>query len=334
MTAGSFHIGDKVTLSINSALRDLIKANHTATHLLQAALRKILGDHIVQKGSYIDNERLRFDFSHNGAISPDDLKSVERFINRIIEFNFPVYCETMPKQAAINTGATALFGEKYEDTVRTIRIVHPEKESISFELCGGTHVKSTGEIGLFKIISEASIGAGIRRIEAITKPINILKYIEQKEQLLEEAAAKLKCSITDIPERIDSLMAGLKKINQELHNQKCRYAFSQMKKVQNTKEDVFTFIVEDFSVEELRLFNDFARAKQKEGIFIILSKNSENKMSIVVSTGDNSNIKASEIIKPGLEILQGRGGGKAALAQGGGLGHNTEAVIQAICEAL
>ncbi len=333
MVSGVLKIGDEVDLSIDVSRRAKIKANHTATHLLQATLRNVLGNHVVQRGSYIDDKRLRFDFAHNGAISSEDLKQIEQIVNSAILNDYPVRCEEMPKQSAIEAGATALFGEKYEDVVRTVKIDNGEHGVISFELCGGTHVSSTGKIGLFKIISEGSVGAGIRRIEAITRRA-ILEYVTQKEAVLNEVATKLKCTNTEICDRVDSLLADLKKTNQELQNQKYQQAFSQMKKIQNANTELFTAVVEDFSVADLRAFNDYARSKQKDGIFVILSKNPENKMSIVVSVAGNASVKASETIKPGLAVLGGRGGGSATFAQGGGNGHDTEAVIKAICEAL
>lgn len=333
MVSGELKLGDEVDLSIDVSRRAKIKANHTATHLLQAVLRNAFGDHVVQRGSYIDDKRLRFDFAHNSAISSEDLRLIEQIVNSAILNDYPVRCEEMPKQAAIDAGATALFGEKYEDVVRTVKIDNGEHGVISFELCGGTHVSSTGRIGLFKIISEGSVGAGIRRIEAITRE-SVLEYIAQKEAVLNEVATKLKCTATEISDRVDSLLVDLKKINQELQNQKYQQAFSQVKKVQKTSSELFTAVVEDFSVADLRAFNDYARSKQKDGVFVILSKNPENKMSIVVSVAGNASVKASEIIKPGLAILGGRGGGSATFAQGGGNGHDTEAVIKAICEAL
>lgn len=324
--SGIIKVFENAKLSIDKERRNKIRANHTATHLLQAALRQVLGTHVTQRGSYLDDERLRFDFSHNSAIEKEDLEKIEDIVNKNILADLPVACEEMSKNDAINSGATALFGEKYEDVVRTVKISEKDKV-VSFELCGGTHAFSTGRIGLFKILSESSIGSGIRRIEAITGN-KIIEHLRDEEKILENSAAKLKCKISDISEKLGDTLQDLKQRTQEIQNAKMQLAFSELKQTQKGESIVYSAIVKNFSIPELRSLNDFIRNKNKEGIVVILSKNPENKISIAVGVSNNlqKTYNADQIIKCGLEILKGKGGGNANFAQGAGVGNAEEAL--------
>jgi alanyl-tRNA synthetase len=289
-------------------------ANHTATHLLQAALRSILGEHVVQRGSSLNENRLRLDFSHNSAISASDLSKIEGMVNEWILQDLDVTCKIMPKNEAISAGAMALFGEKYGDFVRTVRVGDGE----SFELCGGTHVPSTGKIGMFKILSESSIGSGIRRIEAITGR-KVLEYLGEIEKSLDQLSGKLKCTKSEVTSKVDDVLVKLKRQNQEISVYRQKSALEKMQTTVKNGVSVYSLTISDFSVDELRPLNDAIGSKNPSGVIIILNQ-SEGKISLLVSVAKDLQNKynAEQILKIGLEPLKGSGGGGAALAQGGG----------------
>ncbi len=328
--SGEINVFDNAKMNIDGERRLKIRANHTATHLLQAALRQVLGDHITQRGSSLNEERLRFDFSNNGAVSKNDLKKVEKIVNETILKNCPVVCREMFKSEAINAGAMALFGEKYEDVVRTVKIADGENV-ISFELCGGTHAFSTGRIGLFKIVSETSIGSGIRRIEAITG-CEIVKDIHDKDDILNDVATKLKCNISEISEKVTDLLLDLKKKSHKIQDGKNLLAFSKLKQIEKNNVTIYTVTVENFSIQDMRSLNDYIKNKQKDGIIIILNRNNNSQSTVVVSVSPNLQkiYNAEAIIKFGLAELNGKGGGSAQFAQGAGSG-NIEAALAAMC---
>lgn len=331
--SGEIDIFDNAKMSLAIERRMKIRANHTATHLLQAALRKVLGDHVAQRGSFLNEERLRFDFSNNSAVSKDDLLKIEKIVNEAILKDLPVDCKEMSKNEAIDAGATALFGEKYEDIVRTVRILDGKK-TVSFELCGGTHAFSTGRIGLFKIVSEASIGSGIRRIEAITG-FEVMRDLHMKEDILTDVAIELKCNVSEISERVNNMIVDLKKKSQEIQNGRNLLAFSKIKQIQKNDVTVFSVIVENFSVQDLRSLNDYIKNKHKKGIVIILSQNDKNQVAVVVSVSPDLQkvYNAGSIIKFGLTELNGKGGGSPLFAQGAGCG-NVEAALVAMCNSI
>ncbi|MBO6055893.1 MAG: alanine--tRNA ligase [Alphaproteobacteria bacterium] len=329
--SGEINVFDNAKMNIDSERRLKIRANHTATHLLQSALRQVLGDHVAQRGSFLNEERLRFDFSNNSAVSKNDLRKIEKIVNQAIMKDLTVVCREMSKNEAINAGATALFGEKYEDIVRTVKIADGET-TVSFELCGGTHAFSTGQIGLFKIISEASIGSGIRRIEAITG-CEVMKDLHEKEDILTEISTKLKCNISEISERVTDLLADLKKKSQEIQNGRNLLAFSKLQQIQRNDVTVYSVMVENFSVQDLRALNDYIKNRHKDGIIVILSRNENNQSTVVVSVSPDLQkvYNAGTIIKFGLAELNGKGGGSALFAQGAGSG-DIEAALKAMCE--
>lgn len=329
--SGEINVFDNAKMNIDSERRLKIRANHTATHLLQSALRQVLGDHVAQRGSFLNEERLRFDFSNNSAVSKNDLRKIEKIVNQAIMKDLTVVCREMSKNEAINAGATALFGEKYEDIVRTVKIADGET-TVSFELCGGTHAFSTGQIGLFKIISEASIGSGIRRIEAITG-CEVMKDLHEKEDILTEISTKLKCNISEISERVTDLLADLKKKSQEIQNGRNLLAFSKLQQIQRNDVTVYSVMVENFSVQDLRALNDYIKNRHKDGIIVILSRNENNQSTVVVSVSPDLQkvYSAGVIIKFGLAELNGKGGGSALFAQGAGSG-DIEAALKAMCE--
>ncbi|MDR1375770.1 MAG: alanine--tRNA ligase [Holosporaceae bacterium] len=314
LISGNLKIHDEAHLKIDYARRQKIMANHTATHLLQAALRSALGDHVVQRGSSLNENRLRLDFSHGSAISPDNLLKIEAMVNEWIFQNLDVVSKTMPKNDAIAAGAMALFGEKYSDFVRTVRVGNGE----SFELCGGTHVSATGKIGVFKILSEASIGSGIRRIEALTGR-KALEYFEEIEESINKLSEKLKCGKSEVVLKVDDLLGKLKQKNHEISIYKQNFALEKMQVTAKNGLTICSLTVSDFSVDELRSLNDVIRSKDPSAIVIILGQN-DDKISLLVSVGKDlqNRYNAGQILKVGLGPLNGNGGGSAALAQGGG----------------
>ncbi|GHT90630.1 alanine--tRNA ligase [Alphaproteobacteria bacterium] len=322
LSSGNISVLDEVLLEIDGRRRENIRANHTATHLLHAALKEVLGDHVAQRGSSLNDERLRFDFSHNSAISPEDLSEVEALVNAWI-FQSPLISTlVLSKKEAIDAGATALFGEKYGKSVRTVRIFSKEtSEDISFELCGGTHVTNTSEIGLFKILSETSIGSGIRRIEAITGE-NTLNYLNNLEELLSSSSQQLKCTPQELPQKISDLTTELKKKNQEIANNKVKAAINGLAIVEKSGVKILSALLDDHSMEDLRMLSDAIKAKHPtNAICILISRDSNaDKASVVVSVSSDLQGKynAGNILKKGVEILGGKGGGGAAFAQGGG----------------
>ncbi len=327
LISGCIDAFDNAKMQIDKERRSKIRANHTATHLLQAALKKVLGDHIAQRGSALNDERLRFDFYHNSAVSSGDLRKIESLVNDFILQNSPVTCQTMTKDEAIRAGATALFGEKYEDIVRAIKIEN-ENVIISFELCGGTHAFSTGNIGLFKIVSESSIGSGLRRIEAITGE-KVIEKLNKIEDDINKISSDLKCNAEEIPMKIADLQQELKKKSQEIQNYRQQNAFNYLQHFTQNEANVFCTIIKDFSVKDLRSFNDYIRNKYKSGIVILLS-NFENKINIAVSVSSDLTQKysAKEIINAGLQILNGHGGGNKEFAQGAGIKGNSEEALE------
>ena len=208
---GTLKVGDAVTAKVDAARRHAIMRNHTAAHLLQKALREVLGDHVHQAGSYEDDERVRFDFTHFSAVTPQQLEQVERIVNEKILQALPVSVKVMPLEEAKKMGAMALFGEKYGDTVRVV-----DASGWSTEFCGGTHVKNTAEVGCFKVLSEASVAAGIRRIEGTTG-WGVLKLLEEKTDVIAQVAGTLKVSnVRDLPARAAAVAGEVKALQKEL----------------------------------------------------------------------------------------------------------------------
>ena len=207
-------MGDSVLAAIDVDRRELIRRNHTATHLLDAALKQVLGDHVNQAGSQLDDHRLRFDFTHFEAVSTDELARIEDIVNREIFAAKPVVTRVMGIDEARASGAVALFGEKYGDVVRVVS-VGEEERPFSRELCGGTHARNTAEIGLFRIVSESSTGSNVRRIEAVTS-MGAMKYLEEKERMLTLAASALKCRDDEVVDRVAALQQSLHDANQKL----------------------------------------------------------------------------------------------------------------------
>lgn len=329
VNTGTLSIEDGVQMIVDHARRSAIRANHSATHLLHEALRETLGDHVAQKGSLQDEGRTRFDISHPHAVTAEQLREVEAKVNEEIRANTEVVTRVMPLEEARESGAMALFGEKYDDEVRVVSMGTQEEgqnKPYSVELCGGTHVKRTGDIGLLKIISESAVSAGIRRIEAMTGK-NAMRYLESQEQRLVGAAHLLKVPSEDVQSRVETLLQDKKKLEQEVSNLRKQLATGggsssndDVKEINGVK--FIGKILPDFPAKDLKGMADDMKKKIGSGVVALIATDSENaKASIVVAvTSDlTDKINAVDLVKCGAEALGGKGGGgRPDMAQAGG----------------
>lgn len=319
MTKGMFQEGDTVTLSVCGRNRALTCKNHSATHLLQKALRMVLGDHVEQAGSFVDAGRLRFDFTHFSAMTAEEIKKTEALVNEQIQASLPVVTEIMTLEEAKKTGAMALFGEKYGDKVRVV-----EMGDFSTELCGGTHVANTGSIASFKILSETGIAAGVRRIEALTSE-GLMKHYEGVEKELTEAAKAAKTTPAALTSRIESLLEELKALHAENEKLKSKMAkdalgdvMSQVKEVNGVK--VLAAKVPDVDMNGLRNLGDQLKDKLGEGVVVIASvlEGKVNLMATVTEGAQKKGAHAGNLIKAIAGCVGGGGGGRPNMAQAGG----------------
>ena len=332
VTKGMVKVGDVVTLEIDKEKRALSGRNHSATHLLQKALRTVLGTHVEQAGSYVDEHRLRFDFTHFSAMTPEELEKVEQIVNEQIRAHLPVKVENMPIEEAKKTGAAALFGEKYGDIVRVVSM-----GDFSIEFCGGTHVDNTGVIGAFKIISETGVAAGVRRIEALTSD-GLLAYYEETEKKLEEAAKILKTTPDQLAEKLTHLLAENKALKSELESAKSQMAQSALGDVMDQVVEVkgVKFLAAHISgveMNELRELGDQMKEKLGEGV-IILASDVNGKVNLIAAATDGAMAKgahAGKLIKEVAAVVGGGGGGRPNMAQAGG--KNPAGVDAALAEA-
>jgi alanyl-tRNA synthetase len=315
---GAIRINDAVKLTVTSPLRMATARNHTATHLLQTALRKVLGDHIKQAGSLVMPDRLRFDFTHFSAMTADEIRQVEALVNDFIMINDQVSTKQMAINEAVEAGATALFDEKYGDTVRVVRV-----GDVSMELCGGTHVRAAGDIGLFKIVSEAGIAAGVRRIEALTGA-GALAFIRQLEDEQRAMAALLKAESGNPLDRLEKLLVRHKDLQREIETLQGRLnaaasgdLLAQTTEVNGVKLLSVLVSVED--VKGLRDLSDTLKDRLGEGV-IVLGAEISGKANLLVAVSKelSSRIKAGDIIRKLAPVVGGSGGGKPELAQAGG----------------
>ncbi len=318
LVKGTFKIGDKVNAQVDPELRSRIACNHSATHLLHAALRNILGEHVQQKGSLVDSEKLRFDFPHFEAISKAQLKQIENLVNRQIRQNHEVETNIMDIDAARESGAMALFGEKYDDQVRVLRM-----SDFSIELCGGTHVKHTGDIGLFKITSEGGVAAGVRRIEAVTAQ-GALDYIEQLEEQMDNAAALLKIGRDTFYDKVSALMERSRKLEKEFDQLKAKLANAQGNELTDNAVEidgikVLAAKLEGVDAKGLRDTMD--KLKTKLGsCAIVLGVVNGDKVSLAagVSKDCTGRIKAGDLVNSVASQVGGKGGGRPDMAMAGG----------------
>jgi alanyl-tRNA synthetase len=322
VTKGTFKLGQTVTAVVDENRRQDIRRNHTATHLLHAELHKVIGKHALQAGSMVSPDRLRFDFNHPEAVSPDELELVEAGVNRDILRNYRLVTEERNLQDAMNDGATALFGEKYGEVVRTVVI--GDEDRISFELCGGTHVEQTGDIGLFLIISEGSTAAGIRRIEAVTGRA-AYALVQRRTKLLKQAASMMQTSPEELPSKIELILSETdkqKKLSTSIKAQLAGFEFQKQLATlsQATGGMIYGGIIHGADIETLRSLADQFKSKYPTGVAILATVIDE-KPAIVVSVSDDlvkKGINAGEIAKVAAQVVGGNGGGRPNLAQAGG----------------
>lgn len=330
---GSLKVSDTVNAQVDSERRQAIMANHSATHLLHAALRKVLGEHVSQKGSQVQAERLRFDFSHSEAISAEQIKEIEHLVNQHIRLNHLVDTNIMTPDEAKASGAIALFGEKYGDEVRVLSM-----SEFSVELCGGTHVSYTGDIGLFKIISESGVAAGIRRIEAVTAE-HALDWIDQTESQLSEVSIMLKGNRENISSRVSQLMEKNRSLEKELEQLKGKLASSQGSDLSSQAVDVNGIKVlaanlEGADVKTLRDTLDQLKNKLGTSAIVLAAVNGE-KVSLVagVSKDATNKIKAGDLVNSVATQVGGKGGGRPDMAQAGGdQPENLSAALKSVVE--
>ncbi|NSC61714.1 alanine--tRNA ligase [Dorea formicigenerans] len=333
---GMIKVGDAVSMEVDKENRNLSARNHSATHLLQAALRQVLGTHVEQAGSYVDAERLRFDFTHFSALSKEELKQVENIVNEKIAECLPVVAKNMPIEEARKTGAAALFGEKYGDVVRVVSM-----GDFSVEFCGGTHVSNTGVISALKIISETGVAAGVRRIEALTSK-GLLKYYDDMEKKLQEAASLVKATPNQLSDKIRHLQAENKDLHSELESVKSKMAKEAMGDVSDQVTEVkgvklIAAKVDDVDMNGLRDLGDQLKEKLGEGV-IVLASAAGGKVSLVAMATDEAVKKgahAGNLIKGIAGLVGGGGGGRPNMAQAGGKNPDgIDAAIAKVSEVL
>lgn len=333
VVAGSFRAGEAVTGKIDISRRDAARRNHTAAHLLQAALRKTLGTHVEQAGQMVTAERMRFDFTHFSALTEEELRSIETEINEKVLAALPVKTEEMPIEEARQKGAMALFGEKYGDIVRVVSV-----PGVSMELCGGTHVDNTARLGLFRILSESSVAAGVRRVEAVTGD-GVLDFIRQEQALLSETASALKVqNKEDIPSRVASLVAEVKRLEREVEILNVKIASVQTNSMLQSAKKIgkvrlIAIALDDTRPEAARKICDAAREKADD-VVALVAVSAGNKLTFTCSCGKEAvavGAHAGNIVREVAKIAGGNGGGRpdSAMAGGKDVSKRSEALLAA-----
>ncbi len=318
VSQGEIRIGEEASMKVQEDRRLDTARNHTATHLLHAALRQVLGEHVRQSGSLVEPERLRFDFTHFSALSRQELKEIEKIVNEKVRADLPVETQVLTQEEAISLGAMALFGEKYGELVRVVTI-----PDFSMELCGGTHLERTGQIGLFKIVSESSVASGIRRIEAVTGA-RAVETVQEMEDELIDIASRLKCPLNAVVKRVDTLNQRIKELERELKARETGSAIKDVKGLVDKAEEVsgvrlVSAEVEGLDAAALRELGDRIRDRLDKGVVILGSSKNGKAMLLVMATKNiTDSINASELIRAISKEIKGGGGGRADMAQAGG----------------
>jgi alanyl-tRNA synthetase len=318
LESGELRIGDEVSAEVDGARRQAIALNHSATHLLHAALRQVLGKHVQQKGSLVAPDRLRFDFSHTQPVSPDELRRVEELVNAAIRDNAPAETRVMALDEAVAAGAMSLFGEKYESDVRVLSI-----GDFSMELCGGTHVERAGDIGFFKIIGESGVAAGVRRVEAVTGQA-AFEWVARTDQVLRDVAFMLRGSREDIDEKVRELVERARRMEKDIQQLKSKLASGQSGDLSNQAKDVGGIKVLAAQVDgaDAKALRDaLDRLKDKLGsCIIVLATVKDGKIALVAGVSPDllAQFKAGDIVAAVAAQVGGRGGGRADFAQAGG----------------
>jgi alanyl-tRNA synthetase len=328
---GSLRVGDLLNAKVDSDRRRRIKANHTGTHLLHAALREVLGAHVKQAGSLVAPDRLRFDFTHYAPLTAEEIAEIERLVNREVLQNRLVETELKPLEEALSSGAMALFGEKYASEVRVVSV-----PGFSTELCGGTHVHATGDIGPFKIISDSSIAAGVRRIEALTADAAIGR-LQTDEQVIGRLVEKLRAKPDEIPAQVDKLQEQVRKYEREIEQLKMKLALGQSEAAgehinQIEGISVLTRRVSDLDANGMRQLADALSQRLRSGV-VVLGQAANGKASRVVRVTDDltNRLDAGKIVRAVSALVGGKGGGRADMATGGGT--DTAKLDQALAES-
>ncbi|MBQ4093641.1 MAG: alanine--tRNA ligase, partial [Oscillospiraceae bacterium] len=320
MVKGGVRTGDTVTAKVDAARRSAIKRNHTSAHLLQAALREVLGDHVRQAGSYVDENYMRFDFTHFEAVKPEELRAVEALVNEKILAGIPVDTRVMSVNDAQQMGAMALFGEKYGDTVRVVCV-----DEFSKEFCGGTHAENTAQLGLYRIVSESSVAAGVRRIESVTGT-GVLRLLDEQKALLDQTASVLKVgSVKELPAKAASNIANIKALENEIAKMREKEAQGALKDIAKTGESVgaFTFFsanVGAVQADELRRMATSLR-DGAENTVVLLASVDGGKATLCAACSKQAiaaGIKAGALVRAAAQAMGGSGGGKDDIAMAGG----------------
>jgi alanyl-tRNA synthetase len=320
LTEGSLRMGDAVEAVVDAATRHATRLNHSATHLLHAALRKVLGSHVTQKGSLVAPDRLRFDFSHYSAVTPEELGEIERLVNAEIRANAEAETKLMNFDAAVAAGAMALFGEKYEDEVRVLRI-----GDFSTELCGGTHVRRAGDIGLFKIVSEGGVAAGVRRIEAVTGQ-GAYDYVVQTDHALRDVAGLVRGSRDDVEEKVRQLIERARRLEKEVAQLKDKLASGSGRDLASEAVALAGGVklvaasLDGADAAALRTAVDQLKSKLGSAIIVLGSAAGGDKVTLIAGVTDDvtARVKAGEVVNFVASQVGGKGGGRADLAQAGG----------------
>lgn len=333
MVKGMLQTGETVTLKVCQTTRQATGKNHSATHLLQKALRIVLGEHVEQAGSYVDADRLRFDFTHFSAMTPEEISQVEHIVNEEIRASLPVETQIMTLDEAKKTGAMALFGEKYGDTVRVVKM-----GDFSVELCGGTHVSNTSTISAFKILSESGIAAGVRRIEALTAD-GLMKHYQEAEKELHQAAAAAKTTPAELKKKVEAMLEEIKALQSENEKLKSKMAKDSLGDVMNQVQEVngvkvLAAKVDGVDMNGLRNLGDQLKDKLEEGV-ILLASVQDGKVSLMATATDGAQKQgahAGNLIKAVAGLVGGGGGGRPNMAQAGG--KNPAGVEEALKKAV
>jgi alanyl-tRNA synthetase len=316
-------VGDTVAARVNVTARSRAENNHSATHLMHAALRKVLGTHVQQKGSLVDADRTRFDFSHDKPMSADEIAAIESMVNAEIRRNTPVGARVMKYDDAIKAGAMALFGEKYGDEVRVLSMGGEKDAAFSTELCGGTHVARTGDIGFFKVLMEGGVAAGIRRVEAVTGE-GALAHVQRIDRSLSDVAAVLRTSPAELQVRLGQVLDQVRMLEKELGRLKSKMASSQ-------GDDLFTRAVDVKGIKVLAASLDTGDAKalretmdklkdKLKSAAIVLGGSADGKVTLIAGVTPDlvGKVKAGELVNFVAQQVGGKGGGRADMAQAGG----------------
>ncbi|HVM37996.1 MAG TPA: alanine--tRNA ligase, partial [Sphingomicrobium sp.] len=340
--SGEVRVGDTVHQSVDADRRDRVRANHSATHLLHAALRHRLGTHVTQKGSLVAPDRLRFDFSHPAALTAEDIAAVEAEVNAHIRHNQPVTTRLMTPDEAIAAGAMALFGEKYGDEVRVLSMGRDAEADYSVELCGGTHVTALGDIQLFKIVAESAVSSGVRRIEALTGEA-ARQWLLQRDQRLRDAAAALKAAPDEVPARVAALIEERRRLERELADARKALAMGGGGKAEAAGPEqvgdraFLGQVVEGLDPKGLRAEVDSMKQRLGSGVAALVAVN-DGRASVAVGVTDDlaGEISAVDLVKAAVAALGGQGGGgRPDMAQGGGPeGRKAAEAVAAIRDAL